>query len=78
MERFRNEYFSLEDKQRSGRPIEIDSSELMRVTESDSTLKTLPSWLELPWVLHDLSPDQKYKTCRRQKSPIAEKFNQWK
>ena len=37
-ERFRNNDFSLEDEQRSGRPSEIYLSELKQVVESDSNL----------------------------------------
>ena len=37
-ERFRNKDYSLEDEQRSGRPSEIDLSELKQVIESDPNL----------------------------------------
>jgi histone-lysine N-methyltransferase SETMAR len=39
-ERFRNKDYSLEDEPKSGRPTEIDLSELKQVIESDPTLST--------------------------------------
>ena len=40
-ERFRNKDYSLEDDQRSGRPTEIDLSELKQIIESDPSLSQL-------------------------------------